>query len=123
LPWRNEVLEALSVLESATGEEADNAARPESLLSDLSHNQPRLRNRARALRLQYTKLRDTIVLLRKELGEGEDSAVDYADARQRLGRLLTSLRHQRARESDLIYEAYYDAFKEDLRTPGEKGTP
>jgi hypothetical protein len=43
--------------------------------------------------------------------------------RQRLGWVLTSLRHQRARESDLIYEAYYDAFRVDLRTPGKKGTP
>jgi hypothetical protein len=28
--------------------------------------------------------------------------------------LLTALRHQRSRESDLIYEAYYDAFATDL---------
>ena len=122
-PWRHEVLEALSVLEAATAEEADNARRPDSLLSDLSHNQPRLRNRARALRLQYGKVRDTIASLRQEIEEREDVDVDYADLRQRLGWVLTSLRHQRARESDLIYEAYYDAFRVDLRTFGEKGTP
>jgi hypothetical protein len=122
-PWRDEVLEALSILEAATAEEADNARRPDSLLSDLAHNQPRLRNRARALRLQYDKIRDTIASLRQELKEGENSMVDYADVRQRLGWVLTSLRHQRARESDLIYEAYYDAFRVDLRTPGKKGTP
>ena len=28
--------------------------------------------------------------------------------------VLTALRHVRARESDLIYEAYYDAFRADL---------
>jgi ATP phosphoribosyltransferase regulatory subunit HisZ len=122
-PWRNEVLEALSDLETATAEEADNARRPDSLLSDLSHNQPRLRNRARALRLQYAKVSDTIASLRQEIEEREDTEVDYADLRQRLGWVLTRLRHQRARESDLIYEAYYDAFKVDLRTAGEKGTP
>ena len=122
-PWRDEVLEGLSILEAATAEEADNARRPDSLLSDLAHNQPRLRNRARALRLQYDKVRDTIASLRQELKEGENCGVDYADVRQRLGWVLTSLRHQRARESDLIYEAYYDAFRVDLRTPGEKGTP
>ena len=121
--WRADVLEALSVLEAATAEEADNARRPDSLLSDLSHNQPRLRNRARALRLQYAKIRDTIASLREELEGGEDKEVEYADVRQQLSWVLTSLRHQRARESDLIYEAYYDAFKVDLRTPGEKGTP
>ena len=43
-PWRDEVLEALSVLEAATAEKAGNVWRPDSLLSDLSHNQPRLRN-------------------------------------------------------------------------------
>jgi hypothetical protein len=122
-PWRDEVLEALGVLEAATADEAENARRPDSLLSDLSHNQPRLRNRARALRLQYAKVRDTIAALRQELKDGEDNGVDYADVRQRLGWVLTSLRHQRARESDLIYEAYYDAFKVDLRTASEKGTP
>ena len=40
--------------------------------------------------------------------------VDFADIRQRLAWVLTALRHQRARESDLIYEAYYDAFHVDL---------
>ena len=122
-PWRDEVLEALWVLEAATAQEADNARRPDSLLSDLSRNQPRLRNRARALRLQYSKVRDAIASLRQEIEEREDAEVDYADLRQRLGWVLTSLRNQRARESDLIYVAYYDAFKVDLRTPGEKGTP
>ncbi len=32
-----------------------------------------------------------------------------------LRRLLTVFRHQIARESDLIYEAYYDAFNADVR--------
>jgi hypothetical protein len=40
--------------------------------------------------------------------------VDFADLRERLAWLLTALRHQRARESDLIYEAYYEAFRADL---------
>ena len=43
--------------------------------------------------------------------------------RQRIGWVLTSLRHQRARESDLIYEAYYDAFNVELRTPGGETAP
>src|SRR5579864_3500998 len=54
--WRAAVLGALSVLEGATAEEAENAQRPDSLLSDLARNQPTLRNRARALRLQYAKV-------------------------------------------------------------------
>jgi len=48
--------------------------------------------------------------------------VDFTDIRQRLAWILAwilaGLRHQRARESDLIYEAYYDAVRSDMqRTP------
>jgi hypothetical protein len=121
--WRSAVREALVVLEAAAAEEQDNAERPDSLLSDLAHNQPRLRNRARALRLQYAKVRDTIASLREELERHKDADVDYADVRQRLGWVLTALRHQRARESDLIYEAYYDAFRVELRIPDGRGLP
>lgn len=42
-----------------------------------------------------------------------DAGVDVGDIRQRLAWVLTGLRHQRARESDLIYEAYYEAFRTD----------
>jgi hypothetical protein len=115
--WRDAILQSLSVLDASTAEEATNAARPDSLLSDLARTQPMLRNRTRAVRLQYGKIRDTIVTLRQELEEHPDVGVDFADIRQRLGWLLTALRHQRARESDLIYEAYYDAFHAELRTP------
>ena len=44
----------------------------------------------------------------------EMAPADFTDIRQRLTWVLTGLRHQRARESDLIYEAYYDAFRSDL---------
>ncbi len=115
--WREDVLGTLGVLEAAVVEEATNAERPDSLLSDLARTQPRLRNRARALRLQYRKLCETITTLRHEIAEHADWAVDFADLRERLGWVLTALRHQRARESDLIYEAYYEAFKVELRTP------
>lgn len=121
--WRSAVRDALVDLEAAAAEEQENAERPDSLLSDLAHNQPRLRNRARALRLQYRKLRDTIATLREELQGHEDEDIDYADVRQRLGWVLTALRHQRARESDLIYEAYYDAFHVELRFPDGRGLP
>lgn len=123
--WKDAVLHALVDLDAATAEEQANVERPDSLLSDLAHNQPRLRNRARAVRLQYRTVRDTIGELRHELeGHGDEDAIDYADVRQRLGWLLTALRHQRARESDLIYEAYFDAFNADLRTGAEeRGRP
>ena len=42
--------------------------------------------------------------------------------RQRPGWVLAGLRHQRARESDLIYEAYYDAFHADLHAERDPGS-
>jgi hypothetical protein len=112
--WRETVLGALLVLSDATREEAQNAEQPDSLLSDIAFNQPRLRSRVRGLRTQYRQLQQSIDALRDELQEADDAAVDFADIRQRLAWLLTALRHQRARESDLIYEAYYEAFRTDL---------
>ncbi len=112
--WRAEVLEALAVLDDATAEEYTNATKPDSLLSDIKRTQPRLRTRVRGLRTQYEQVRQTIISVRAELAKPDDDGTDFADVRQRLAWLLTALRHQRARESDLIYEAYYEAFRTDL---------
>jgi hypothetical protein len=113
--WGAGVLDALVALGEVTTQEAENAARPDSLLADIARTQPRLRNRVRGLRIQYGQLRDAIESLRAEI-EGSDEAhrTDFADLRQRVAWVLTALRHQRSRESDLIYEAYYEAFKVDL---------
>ena len=118
--WRAHVIEALAVLEEATAAEAENAYRPDSLLSDVARTQPWLRNRVRGLRLHYRQLRDGLAGLAGELEGREDGDVDYADMRQRLAWLLTGLRHQRARESDLIYEAYYEAFGADLAAEADR---
>jgi hypothetical protein len=112
--WLTEVSRALAVLAEAASEEAGNAARPDSLLSDISRTQPWLRNRVRGLRIHYGQLRDHIAALGSELGGQAGETVDFTDIRQRLAWALGGLRHQRARESDLIYEAYYDAFRTDL---------
>lgn len=112
--WRGEVAGALGVLDEATGSEAENAALPDSLLSDIARTQPWLRNRVRGLRMQYRQLHDSIAALRAELGDQAGPVVDFPDIRQRLAWILTGLRHQRARESDLIYEAYYEAYHSDI---------
>ena len=110
--WRMEVVDALTVLDTATRDEQHNADLPDSLLSDIARTQPRLRNRVRGLRATYQQLRDTISALSGELAGGDD--VDVDDLRRRLAWLFTAVRHQRARESDLLYEAYYEAFHRDL---------
>ena len=112
--WRAGVTSALAVLDEATDEEFVNAQRPDGLLADIKRTQPRLRTRVRGLRTTYAHLRQSIASLRAELDNPDASDTDFADVRQRLSWLLTALRHQHARESDLIYEAYYDAFDTDL---------
>jgi hypothetical protein len=112
--WRNDVRTALGILAEAAASEARNAELPDSLLSDIARTQPWLRNRVRGLRLQYRQLQDSIASLLDELNEPGEVPADFPDLRQRLSWVLSGLRHQRARESDLIYEAYYDAFGSDV---------
>lgn len=113
--WLLQVREALGDLDIATRDEADNAARPDSLLSDIKRTQPILASRVRGVRAQYLQARESITSLLGDIERhNEGEGVDYADIRQRVAWTLTALRHQRARESDLIYEAYYAAFRSDL---------
>jgi hypothetical protein len=112
--WLSEVRQALGVLGEAAREETHNAAQPDSLLSDITRTQPWLRNRARGLKIHYRQLQDGIAALEDELDAAAGQAVDFTDIRQRLTWVLAGLRHQRARESDLIYEAYYEAFRSDI---------
>lgn len=115
--WWHEVTAALVELDAATAEEQDNAGRPDSLLSDIKRTQPRLRTRVRGVRAQYAQLRQALGSLRDEFEtETPDDAdvPEVSEVRQRLAWLLTALRYHRARESDLIYEAYFDAFNADL---------
>jgi hypothetical protein len=120
--WRDEVLSALVTLEAAALEEETAAARPESLLSDITRSQPRLRNRVRGLRTAYRQVRDAASALRTDITASGDD-IDVSEVRQRIASLLNALRYQRARESDLIYEAYYDAFRRDvLEETGSDGS-
>lgn len=116
--WREKVIAALAVLRDATRQEDDNANQPDSLLSDIKRTQPLLASRVRALRAQYRQLHDAIASLLREMEEHGGGDADYADIRQRAAWVLAALRHQRARESDLIYEAYYEAFKAELGADG-----
>jgi hypothetical protein len=114
--WLVQVCQALTVLAEAAREEAEVAGQPDSLLSDVARTQPWLSNRVRGLRIHYRQLQDGITALQHELNGNVSDRVDFTDIRQRLGWILAGLRHQRARESDLIYDAYYDAFRTDLVT-------
>jgi hypothetical protein len=112
--WRDEALAALVALDEAAIDEQRNANEPDSLLSEILRNQPRLRPRVHGIRAQYSQIRDTVRSLRDELTRSAPDALDVADLRRRTERLAAALRYQRSRESDLIYEAYYDAFDAEL---------
>jgi hypothetical protein len=118
LAWRDGVLASLDVLAEATREEAENAGLPDSLLSDIARTQPRLRNRVRGLRIQYRQLQEAIDRCRRDVAGS--SNVGFAEVRDDVARLLTGFRDQRAKESDLLYEAYYDAFRSDLPQDAER---
>jgi hypothetical protein len=112
--WRHDVLSALAVLDRATADEQYNADQPDSLLSDVARTQPRLRTRVRGLRAQYRQLQHGIASIRRELDTPDESVFDFPEVRQRLAWLLTALRHQQSRESDLVHEAYYEAFNAEI---------
>ena len=101
--WRQRVLDALQALDLATADEDANAGRPDSLLSHIARNEPRLRHRVHGLHTQYRHVRDVIVALERELGAAD--SLEVADLRQRISWVLDALRYHRGREADLIYEA------------------
>jgi chromosome segregation ATPase len=124
--WRQRVGDALEALSTVVADEEANSRAPDSLLSDLERSHPRLRSRVHGVRAQYAGIRETLTGLSQELATATDAVPDFSDMRQRLAWLFSALRHQRARESDLLYEAYRDAFGVDIerdpaRPPHEAG--
>ena len=110
--WRRNVADALEMLDDAVDAEAAAHGDPDSLLSDIARTQPRLRNRVRGLRAEYARVGH-------QLRAGLDSVagdpdVGVAETRARLGDLISALHLLRGRESDLIYEAYFEAFDRDI---------
>ena len=112
--WYDDALAALIALDEATADEQQNANEPSSLLSDIQRNHPRLRPRVHGIRTQYGQIRDTVRSLLDEMARADPDALDITDLRRRTDRLASTLRYQRSRESDLLYEAYYDTFNTEL---------
>lgn len=80
----------------APTEEAENANRPDSLLSDIARTQPRLRTRVRGVRTQYRSLGDMLGSLRQEL-EGPEDACPTSPTSASALRGSSAQRHLRAR--------------------------
>jgi hypothetical protein len=110
--WRRNAADALEILDQAVTAETRARGQADSLLSDIARTQPRLRNRVRGLRLHYARLSQQIHMALHDLADGDD--VGVAETRLHLGSLINDLQLIRGRESDLIYEAYFDAFNRDV---------
>jgi len=110
--WCRNVADALEVLDHAVTAEAAAHLEADSLFSDIARTQPRLRNRVRGLRVEYGRLSRQIHRALDVLTSDPD--VGVAETRLHVGDLVRSLQLLRGRESDLIYEAYFDAFNRDV---------
>jgi len=105
--WLSGVRTAIATLERVLGQQQENAAPRESLLSNIERDEPRLQRRVKELRQRYRTIHDEVAALRERLDAADkDDAIDVTDIRQRFERLASELRYQRARETDLVYEAY-----------------
>jgi hypothetical protein len=93
--WLASIHGALEILRGALSEQADNSLGADSLLSTIGTEQPHMCPKIDQLRRRYQAVSQQIDELNAEL-----RAVAELDA------IATELRYQRARESDLVYEAY-----------------
>jgi hypothetical protein len=103
--WLHRVLSTLDVLSDMLDAQAARDQDTGSLLTEIRRDEPRLGPRVDRLRAEQADLRIAITSLRDQLAPAAAVPVDTADIRDRLAALARRLRAQRARESDLVYEA------------------
>ena len=110
--WRRNIVDSLEMLHDAVTAEAAAHRDASSLYSDIARSQPRLRNRVRRLRVEYARLirdiRRTVDMVTAE------PDLSIAETRTVVTDLIGALRLVRGRESDLIYESYFESFDRDL---------
>ena len=104
--WTNRVRVGLEALQNALDAQASGDNEASSLLSEIVVDEPRLLPRIERLRRQHSELRDRTQTILDELDAQTDhDHLDVADIRDRIAELARRLRHHRAQEADLIYEA------------------
>ena len=104
--WAGRVRVGLEALRKALEVQASGDSEASSLLSEISVDEPRLLPRIKRLRRQHSELRDRAIAIVEELeAQADRDHLDVADIRDRVAELARRLRHHRAQEADLIYEA------------------
>jgi hypothetical protein len=105
--WLTDVQRAITVLEHALAIQEGNSTPDDGLLSAIEQDEPRLRHRVAELRQRYRAIQDDVTALSRQLDRiTPTDMIDFTDIRQKLERIAGELRYQRARETDLVYEAY-----------------
>ena len=99
------MLLALRGLELAMQQQYANA--DDGLLADVVNDAPRLYPRVDRRKKEYRDLLSQVSHLREQFDGGlaTEEAPNFSEIRQRLGWLVTALRHHQSRENDLIFEA------------------
>ncbi len=107
LQWRDQVFEALNLLRASLREAGQRGESAGGLIADLKSVGGKYYHRVGRLQQEFDELiRRCDAMIEHLQSQGREETIDYADIRQRITWLLTSLKHHQAREADLVFEAY-----------------
>ena len=105
--WKQDVHEALQLLRASLGEASRRGESAGGLIANLKPVGSRYFHRVDRLQREFDEMiRRCDATIEHLQSQGDEELVDYADTRQRITWLLTSMKHHQAREADLVYEAY-----------------
>jgi len=105
--WRQAVTAALVTLQEAIAEQKAGYETPASLMAQIAQDDPRLRTLVRQLQHRWDDLATTSRTLAETLRSSDaDASWTVADTREQLRWLMAALHHHRAREADLIFDAF-----------------
>jgi hypothetical protein len=105
--WRDHVDHALTLLRASLREASQRGESAGGLIAELKAGRGRYCHRARRLQQEFDEMiRRCDATLEDLQSQGEEESIDFADIRQRITWLITSLKHHQAREADLVFEAY-----------------
>jgi hypothetical protein len=101
--WGQDLAAALGALENAMSLERSNGNRAGSMLTEMSRADPLVRSEIQTERARYDQAREAVALLRGEILHHIERDTDCADLRWRVASLLSTVRHEQARQGDFLY--------------------
>ena len=105
--WKDQVYQSLMLLRASLREASQRGESAGGLIADLKSVGERYYHRVGRLQQEFDEMiRRCDATIEHLDSQGQEETIDYADIRQRVTWLLTSLKHHQAREADLVFEAY-----------------